>query len=96
MPIYEKRDDAGAVVERSVAFLGTDLDAQLSHAAANQHSPWQLVDANGEPAHADPTPAFVEPPTPDAEPAEPAAAESESAPTTEAAEQAAAEHETEE
>jgi hypothetical protein len=65
VPTYEKLDDAGAVVERSVTFHGTPLDAQLSHAASNQDSPWRLVGEHGEPVIADTQPVFQEPAQPD-------------------------------
>ena len=65
MPTYERIDDAGAVVERSVTFAGTDHDVQLSHAADNQDSPWRRVDELPGPM-----PVFVEPSTPDGDDAE--------------------------
>jgi hypothetical protein len=60
VPTYERIDDAGVVVERSVTFAGTEHDVQLSHAAANQDSPWRCVDALPGLM-----PVFVEPSTPD-------------------------------
>lgn len=69
---YEKVVD-GVVVERSLAFAGTEHDVQLSHAASTTDSPWHLVDANGERVKPDPMPVFTAPSDEDADdvPAEP-------------------------
>lgn len=70
MPTYEKVVD-GIVVERSIAFAGTEHDVQLSHAASAADSPWHLVDADGERVKPDPMPVFVAPSEQDAEPDSP-------------------------
>lgn len=51
MPAYEHLDDAGEVVERSVTFEGTPLDAQMRAAASDPASAWYVAQTADTPRH---------------------------------------------
>lgn len=61
LPTYEKYDGDGNMVERSVTFLGTPHDFQLSTVSSMTDSPWRRV-AGVDDAQV-PMPVFVEPPS---------------------------------